>query len=122
MNQAILIGNLTDDPKMKTTNSGKRVVNFSVATNETYVKNGEKMTSAQYHRCVAWDYLADTAGELVKGDPVVVVGKITTRSYDYNGEKRYVTEIVCNSVSTFNKAKKADFSRFGKRTNEEIPF
>lgn len=121
MNQAILIGNITEDPKIRYTQTGKKVANFNMATNETYVRNGEQKQATQYHRCVAWENLADTVNGLGKGSPVVVVGKITTRSYEQNGEKRYITEIQCSSVSTYQRQQKGDFSKFGT-TQEDVPF
>lgn len=124
MNLAILTGNLTEEPKIKATNTGKMVANFTVATNEYYMKDGEKVNTSQYHRCVAWGNLAETVGELTKGSPVTVLGKITTRKYESSmGEKKYITEIVCSNVSTHGKSDGAEgFVKGVVGAKEEVPF
>jgi single-strand DNA-binding protein len=74
---------------------------FSIATNESY-KNakGEKVTDTQWHNVVAWDKTAKIVESyLTKGKEVAVEGKLTSRSYETKeGEKRYITEIVCSEL------------------------
>jgi single-strand DNA-binding protein len=99
MNKAILIGNLASDPEIKTTTNGIAVANFTVAVNRTYTSaNGEK--EADFIRCVSFRNQAENIGRYIKkGSKVAVEGRIQTRSYDaQDGSKRYVTEIICDSV------------------------
>ena len=95
MNKVILVGGLGKDPEMKYTSSGKAVCNFSIATDEFY--NGEKKT--EWHRIVAWGKTAELCGQyLSKGSKVGIDGKLTTRSWEQNGEKKYMTEVVAFNV------------------------
>jgi single-strand DNA-binding protein len=100
-NKVQLIGNLGNAPEIITLESGKKLAKFSLATNENY-KNakGEKVTDTQWHNIVAWNKTADIIEKyLEKGNEVAVEGKLTSRSYETKeGDKRYVTEIVCNEL------------------------
>ena len=100
-NKVQLIGNLGSNPEVVNLESGKKLVKFSIATNETY-KNaqGEKVQDTQWHNIVAWNNTADIAEKyLTKGNEVAVEGKLVNRNYeDKEGIKRYVTEIVVNEL------------------------
>jgi single-strand DNA-binding protein len=100
-NKVQLIGNLGNNPEVITLESGKKVAKFSIATNENY-KNaqGEKVTDTQWHNVVAWNKTAEIIEKyLEKGNEVAVEGKLTSRSYDTkDGDKRYITEVVCNEI------------------------
>lgn len=105
-NKVQLIGNLGNDPEILTLESGKKLAKFSIATNENY-KNaqGEKVTDTQWHNIIAWGKTADIVEKYVgKGKEVAIEGKLTSRSYDTKeGEKRYVTEVVCNELLMLGK-------------------
>ncbi len=100
-NRVQLIGHLGMNPEIKTLESGKKLAKFSIATNETY-KNakGEKITDTEWHNIIAWNKTAELAEMfLEKGKEVAIEGKLTTRSWDdEKGNKRYITEIVCNEL------------------------
>jgi single-strand DNA-binding protein len=101
-----LIGNLGNDPEIINLESGKTLAKFSVATNESYKNaNGEKITDTQWHNVVAWGKTATIVEKyLMKGKEVAVEGKLTSRSYETKeGDKRYVTEIVCNELLMLGK-------------------
>ena len=106
-NKVQLIGRLGNDPEIKTTESGKKLVRFSLATNDNY-KNakGEKITETQWHKLIAWGKVADIAEKfLVKGTEVVVEGKLINHSYeDKEGTKKYISEIQVNELLLLNKA------------------
>ena len=96
-NRVELIGNLGKDPEIRDFETGKKVANFSVATDDTYTDNkGRKVTETQWHRIVAWDKMAELVEKmLVKGDFVAIEGKLVYRSYeDKEGIKRTMAEIV----------------------------
>ena len=95
-NKVQLIGNLGNDPEVKTLESGKKMAKFSVATSETYRNSkGEKVKETQWHKLVAWGKLAEIIEKYVgKGKEVAVEGKLVTRSYnDKEGNKKYITEV-----------------------------
>jgi len=105
-NKVQLIGNLGNDPEIINLESGKTLAKFSIATNESY-KNakGEKITETQWHNIVAWGRTATLVEKyLQKGKEVAIEGKLTSRSYETSkGEKRYVTEVVCNELLMLTK-------------------
>jgi single-strand DNA-binding protein len=100
-NSVRLIGHLGDVPKIKQFESGRKVANFSLATNETYLDNsGARKSETTWHKLVAYGSNATVAEKyLQKGSEVAIEGKITNRSYnDKNGEAHFITEIVVNSL------------------------
>ncbi len=97
VNKVILLGNLGKDPEIRKLENGRAVVNFSLATSETYKnRTGEKVTTTEWHNVVLWSPLAEIAEKyLRKGNQVYIEGKITNRSYDdKDGNKKYITEVV----------------------------
>jgi len=105
-NKVQLIGNLGNDPEIINLESGKTLAKFTIATNESY-KNakGEKVTDTQWHNIVAWGKTAQIVEKYVnKGKKIAIEGKLTSRSYDdKDGNKRYITEIVCNELLMLSK-------------------
>ena len=96
LNRATLIGNVGADPEVRTTSSGKRVAQLSVATNRAWTDaEGTPHERTEWHRVVAWGRLAEVVEEYVKkGERLYVEGEIQYRSYeDGEGVTRYVTEI-----------------------------
>lgn len=96
VNKVILVGNVGKDPEVRHLDSGVAVANFSLATSESYnAKNGERVTTTEWHNIVLWRGLAEVAEKYVtKGRQLYIEGKIRTRSYDdKDGNKRYITEI-----------------------------
>lgn len=105
LNKAIIAGNLTRDPELKALPSGSHVTNFSVATNRVWMKDGAKQEETEFHNIVVFGKQAETSAKyLKKGQGVLVEGRIQTRSWDKDGEKRYRTEIVADSVQFGSKA------------------
>ncbi len=102
VNKAIILGNLTRDPEVKTIPSGQTVASFSIATNRFWTDkaSGEKKKSAEYHNVIAWGRLAEIAQQfLTKGGLVYVEGRLQTRSWeDQQGNKKYRTEVVAERM------------------------
>ncbi len=102
VNKVILIGNLGKDPEVKYTPSGTAVAKFSLATNErSKDKAGEWQERTEWHNIVAFQRLAEIAGEyLKKGRSVYVEGRIQTHSWEdkQTGQKKYMTEIIANDL------------------------
>jgi single-strand DNA-binding protein len=100
-NKVTLIGNLGNDPEIKSFDGNKKMVKLSVATNEYYKNNkGERVNETQWHNIIAWGKLAEISERyLKKGAELAVEGKISTRSYnDKEGNKRYTTEIIASDI------------------------
>jgi len=110
-NKVQLIGNLGNNPEIRTIENGKKMARFSVATNETYrTAKGEKVTETQWHNLVAWGKVAEIAEQfLFKGSEVAIEGKLVNRNYtDKDGVKRYVTEVQVNEVLMLGEKKAKD--------------
>ncbi|MEK7148105.1 MAG: single-stranded DNA-binding protein [Patescibacteria group bacterium] len=100
-NRAIVIGNLTRDPELRSLPSGIQVATLSVATNRVWKdKNGAKQENTDYHNVVVFGRQAETSAQyLKKGASVLVEGRMQTRSWDdASGQKKYRTEIVADRV------------------------
>lgn len=97
MNQVNLIGRLTKDAELKTTNSGKKLTNFTLA-----VRNRDE---ADFINCIAWEKTAEIICKYTtKGSQIGVTGRIATRNYDgSDGRKVYITEIVVSEVELLEK-------------------
>lgn len=100
LNKVMLIGNVGVEPDYRATATGTPVVSLSIATNEKWTdKQGVRQEKTEWHRVTMFNKLAELAGEYVKkGSKIYIEGKITTSSYEKNGEKRYSTEIIANSM------------------------
>jgi single-strand DNA-binding protein len=118
-NKVMLIGNLGQDPDVRTLESGKKVAKFTLATDESYKNgDGQKVNETQWHNVVAWNGLADITGRyLNKGKHIAVEGRITYRNYeDKNGVTRYITEIIANELLMLD----GPGPREGERDREKV--
>lgn len=99
LNKALLYGNLTRDPEVRALPSGQQVATFAIATNRSFRnKEGQQQDQTEYHNIVAFGRTAEVMGQyLKKGRPVFIEGRIQTRSWDSEGQKKYRTEIVVDS-------------------------
>ena len=127
MNKVFLIGNLSKDPELRTTNSGKSVCTFSIAVNRRKDKDGN--STADFFSIVAWRQLAELCGKyLAKGRKVSVVGELQNRSYEANdGTERHVTEIVANEIEFLTpkgeSKEQANFAEgFTEIDGSDLPF
>ena len=99
VNKAIILGNVGNDPEIKTFDNGNKVANFSIATSEKWKnKEGEQQEQTEWHSVAVFGKLADIVEKYVKkGQQLYIEGKIKTRSWDdSDGNKKYMTEIVLN--------------------------
>ncbi len=108
LNKAMLIGNLTADPEVRTTPSGQNVASFSIATNFVWKdQQGQKQTKAEFHNIVAWGKLADIISQyLKKGAKVYIEGRLQTQSWtgQQDNVKRYRTEINAENMIMLDRA------------------
>ena len=101
VNKAVILGNVGDDPSIRYMPNGKAVANFTVATSESWKdQQGQKQERVEWHRCTAYDKLAEIIGEYVKkGSKLYLEGKLQTRKWqDQQGQDRYTTEIIVSEM------------------------
>lgn len=143
LNKVILIGRLGKDPEIKTFDNGNSIANFSLATNETYKdRNGERQDRTDWHNIqVGIPGLVKLVQQYFKkGDVMYLEGKLRTREYEKEGQKRYVTEVqaesirflpksngasqegVSSSSSNANEANAEDFIASDSPFNDDLPF
>ena len=100
VNKVILVGRVGKDPETKYLEGGVAVTKFSLATSESYKKDGTKVETTEWHNIVLWRALAEIAEKYVrKGNLLYLEGKIRTRSYGEEGAKKYFTEIVADQMT-----------------------
>lgn len=128
MNKVILIGNLTKDPELATTNSGISVCRFTLAVSRAY-SNSEGERETDFLNVVVWRGKAENCNKyLKKGSKCAVIGNIQTRSYDaQDGTKRYVTEIVAEDVEFISTKQsgaedKKEVSNLEPIDDDSLPF
>jgi single-strand DNA-binding protein len=101
LNKAMIIGNLTRDPEIKTTPNGMTVASFAIATNFIWTdQSGQRQEKVEYHNIVAWRRLAEICGQyLHKGSKIYIEGRLQTRDWTgQDGVKRYRTEIIAENM------------------------
>ncbi len=108
-NSVTLVGNLGAAPELKSLDSGKKLVNVSIAVNMGYKdKDGNQIDQTEWHRITAWGKTAEIMSSLDKGDRIQVIGQLRSRNYqDKDGNTRYVTEINAGNILKIAKFEKA---------------
>lgn len=105
INKVTLIGNIGNDPESKTFDNGTKAVSFSVATTERWKsKDGQKQERTEWHRIVAFGKLAEIIEQYAKkGQRVYIDGKIAYKSYEKDGQKKFITNIQANEFKILDK-------------------
>jgi single-strand DNA-binding protein len=130
-NKAFLIGNLTKDPELRYTPSGIPVVRFTIAVNRLTAKS--EKSEVDFINIVAWRRLAEICGEyLKKGRPVFIEGRLQIRSYEKDGEKRTISEVIADGMQMLGRKEDATkpsshapeqpHTEGEAATGEDIPF
>ena len=122
LNKTMLIGNITRDVELKYTASGAAVANFGLAVNRIYTNaDGEKVEDTCFLDIVAWNRLAEVAGEyLSKGRPVFIEGRLQMDTWEQeDGQKRSKLKVIAQNIQFLGG--KADDSE-GKNPDDDIPF
>ncbi|HBX49945.1 MAG: single-stranded DNA-binding protein [Bacteroidetes bacterium RIFOXYA12_FULL_35_11] len=122
VNKVILVGNVGKDPEVRHLDSGVVKTNFTLATGEVYKnKNGEQVRTTEWHNLVTWRQQAEFAEKNIKkGMLIYVEGKITSRSWDdKDGNKRYITEIVVDTIQLLGKKEGAGENQNPEQKTEE---
>ncbi len=110
VNKAILIGNLGRDPEIQNFDKGVKKASFSLATTETYRnRDGQEMEQTEWHNIILWRGLAEIAEKFLrKGSQVYIEGRIRNRSYEKDGQKRYITEIEGDTLNLLGSRQQSD--------------
>lgn len=123
LNRATIIGRITRDPEVRSTNSGQSVATIAVATNRSWTDgSGVKQEKSEFHNCVLWGKLAEIAGQyLTKGRRVYIEGRVETRDWTgQDGVKRYRTEIVTENMIMLD-GPRSGTSGPANTTNDNFP-
>ncbi len=118
VNKVILIGNLGKDPEVISFDGGVKKASFSIATTEVYrTREGQDMEQTEWHNIVLWRGLAEVAEKyLRKGSQIYVEGRIKSRSYEKDGQKRFITEIECDNLTMLGNKNSSDSSSSNERS------
>ena len=144
VNKVILIGNVGRDPEIRHLDKDVAVANFSLATSESYTnRNGDKVTTTEWHNIVVWRGLAKVVEQYVKkGDKLYIEGRIRTRNWDdKDGNKRSTVEIYVDNMEMLGARNQESFqnqagtapapqqvnenqeeSAFGSSPEDDLPF
>lgn len=107
LNQTVIVGRLVKDPELRETDNGNKVTNITLAVPRSY-KNSDGEYETDFISCVLWKGIAENTVEYVKkGDLLGIKGRISTRNYEINDEKKYVMEVVAEKV-TFLSSKREE--------------
>lgn len=122
-NQVILMGNLTRDPELRQIPSGQSVCSFSLALNRSYKgQDGEWKEATDYVDVVAWAALGERVAQYVtKGRPVLVNGRLQSRSWEQDGQKRSKLEVVAQDVTFLGGRGDSESSFTNSAPSEEKP-
>ena len=124
LNKVILLGNLGKDPEVKHFEGGTVKASFPLATSESYKdKNGNKVEQTEWHNVVVWRQGAEYAEKyLKKGNTVFVEGSIRTRSWeDSTNTKKYITEILADTVSFVSSNEKRADQAQTENQSQDVP-
>ena len=115
-NSVTLVGNLTRDPELRYTQSGRGVASFGMAVNRRYMVNNEWQEETSFFNVVAWGDLAEnTAASLTKGNRIVVTGRLQQREYETReGEKRTIVEVVADELGPSLRWAQAQVERISR--------
>lgn len=118
LNKVYVLGNLTRDPELKSLPSGIQVCTFGLATNRVYRdKDGNRQESVEFHNIVVFGRQAElTAQYLRKGSGALIEGRLQTRSWEQEGQKRYRTEIVAERVQFGDRRSGGEYQQGGSAT------
>lgn len=119
VNQVILMGNLTRDPELRQTPSGQSVVSFSLALNRAYKdQSGDWQEATDFIDVVAWGPLAERVAQYMsKGRRALVQGRLQSRSWEQDGQKRSKVEVLANDVTFLDGRGEGDASDGGAASN-----
>ena len=125
--KTVIMGNLGADPELKTAASGTVIASFKVAVNDRVKEKGEWVDHTEWYKCVCFGKTAENLGKFKKkGDPILVEGKLKTRSWEKDGVKQYMTELLADQVVYVGGGAKRESTgnstADGGAPDDDIPF
>lgn len=122
VNKVILIGNVGKDPEVNYIKEDLPVAKFTMATSESYTKDGQKVTNTEWHNIVVWRGLAKVVEQYVKkGSKLYIEGKITNRQYEKDGQTKYFTEIVAGQMQMLDSKNTGENNSGGNSAPASAP-
>lgn len=129
LNKVLLIGNLTKDPELKALDGGVKVGKFTIATSRSWKdKDGQKQEDTQFINCVAFGKQAELIDQYMsRGSQMYIEGRLSTRTYEKDGEKKYFTEVIVENFQFGKKPESVGVSadeaekRFNELSKDKIP-
>lgn len=123
VNKVILIGNLGKDPEVFSFETGVKKVTFSLATTEIYRnKDGQDVEQTEWHNIVVWRSLADIAEKFLrKGSQVYIEGRIRYRTYEKDGQKKYITDIEADNINMLGARQNNDGNHNYEQNHSSSP-
>jgi len=114
VNKVILVGNVGKDPEVRYLDNKMVVAKFSLATSDSFKKDGQKVDTTEWHNIVIWNKLAEIVEKYVrKGSKLYLEGRIKSRTWeDKDGKKNYATDIVCDQMTMLDSKKSGDDSSY----------
>lgn len=108
LNQVVLVGRLTSNPEIITTENGKKMTSITVAVQRSY-KNMDGLYETDFIRCILWNGVAASTHEYCRsGDVVGVKGRLQTRSYEKDDEKKFIMEVIADKVTFLSSSQKTE--------------
>ena len=121
VNKIFLLGRLGRDPQMRHTTAGVAVCTFSLATNEVIGKGEQKREETDWHNIVVYGKTGEIAEKyLNKGKQCFIEGRIRNRSYEKDGQTKYITEVIANSLELIGG--KGSPQKEGSPPEDDLPF
>lgn len=118
MNNITLLGRLTKDPELKYSQSGKAFTKFSIAVTREFNRD-----EADFINCIAWDKRAETICEyLRKGRRIALQGRLSVRSYEKDGETKWITEVIVDKFEFVDSSNNDNKEKENSKSNEEPEF
>lgn len=115
-NKVILAGNITRDPELRVTQGGKSVCSFTIAVKRRF------QDVTDFHDCVAWDKTAESISKyFYKGKEILVEGELQKRSYEKDGQKRWVSEVRVENFAFMGRKEDVSFSEI-EEDDDDLPF
>lgn len=122
LNKVMLIGNIGQDPELKTMPNGSAVVTLSVATTDHWKdKNtGQKQERTEWHRVVVFGRTAEVCADFLnKGSKVYIEGNLRTREWEKDGQKRWTTEIICKDMQMLDNRGQGNEGRLNDNGSQQ---
>lgn len=123
LNTVVLIGRLTRDPELRYTSNATAVTNFSIAVDKGYKSDDDTQPTADFFNIVCWNKLAEVVAQyMTKGRLIAVQGRLQSRNYEYNGQKRTAVEVIAETVKFLDKQENSNNTNSKNYDTSQLDF